>query len=208
MAKQTVGGNSNAEQFSVDTFVGTGGGGGSTTSANDDIHNCSDDRPTITLTVASGTNICTVTCTLTATVSAGGSHPLNHPERPQFPGTVNFMVNGQNVGSKSVNDPSDTVSLEYTVTSSGSATISAQVINSVLYDASDSVTATLNAGGGSPPPGGMGGGGGSGGGGGGNNPCDRRNPPRWCDDDDDDDGFGYLNPGILMSRISLSLRTS
>lgn len=144
LAKQDVTGNRNADQFSVDIYHGQGSGQ-SNTSASDDIHNCGDDRPSITLTVADGTNVCSGTCTLTATVSAGASHPLNSDQRPQFPGTVNFSVNGAAVGNMPVKDPSDTVSVTYTPTSDGPATISAQVINSVLYDATDSVTVTLTA---------------------------------------------------------------
>lgn len=146
LAKQTVSGNSSADHFSVDIYHGRGATEGSASTASDDIHNCGDDRPSVTLTVGDGTNVCMATCTITATVSAGSSHPLNSDQRPQFPGLVNFLVNGQQVESRNVKDPGDTVSITYTPTTTGAVTVSAQVINSVLYDATDSVTATLTAG--------------------------------------------------------------
>jgi hypothetical protein len=68
---------------------------------------------------------------MTAFVQAG-THPFNDSEHSQYPGTVNFFVNGQNVGSRNVSDPSDTVSLSCPSGASGTAT--AQVIDSVLYD--------------------------------------------------------------------------
>lgn len=191
LARQTVTGNSNADQFSVDTFFGAGASAQQGNSnATDDVHSCSDDRPTVTLTVGDGSNTCAITCTITATVTAGSSHPLNDPNRPQFPGTVNFSVNGQVVGSQSVRDPSDTVSITFTPSSSGSAQVSAQVINSVLYDATDTVTANFIVGG--PPPGG---------GGMGGDPCDVRPKPPGCRGPGQsaiDPFFSYLVPRIWL----------
>jgi hypothetical protein len=69
---------------------------------------------------------------------------LNDPQYPQNPGTVNFYVNDKLIGSKPVNDPADTVSITYSPTSSGSATVRAQVIDSVLYDSSDSKSVSFS----------------------------------------------------------------
>jgi hypothetical protein len=89
------------------------------------------------------------TATLTAFVSAG-THPLNDPQYPQFPGSVSFSVNGQSVGSRGAADPQDNVSITYTIPSSGSYTINATVTDSVLYSATDSVTANFTKAGAGP----------------------------------------------------------
>lgn len=135
LAKQTLGGSSAPTSFNADIFYPPGASAsattGTSTSESDDVHSCSDTRPSVNLTV-SGPDANGV-YTFTAFVQAG-THPLNDPQYPQYPGTVNFYVNGQNVGSKAVSDPSDTQSITYTPTSSFSGTVTAQVIDSVLYD--------------------------------------------------------------------------
>jgi hypothetical protein len=142
LAKQTLGGTAAPNSFSVDVFYppGSNPSAASNASGNDDIHNCSDAKPTVTLTVsgpdASGNY------TLTAFAQAG-THPLSDGQYPQFPGTVNFMVNGQQVGSQPVSGDSQTVSINYHPASSGEATVTAQVIDSVLYDAT-SEAQTIN----------------------------------------------------------------
>jgi len=131
LAKQTASGDSNAERFSVDIFTGAAAAAAGNTSQNDDVHSCSDVRPSITLTVSDNGN---GTYTLTATASQG-THPLNDPQRTQFPGTINFLVNGQVVQAVTFGDTSVTTqSFTYTPTSGGNATVTAQVIDSVLYD--------------------------------------------------------------------------
>jgi hypothetical protein len=78
-----------------------------------------------------------------------GSHPFNDPKYPQYPGTVNFFVDGQLVGTSSIADPADTVSITYEAESGGSATVTAQVIDSVLYEAtSNAVEVNFSGGGG------------------------------------------------------------
>lgn len=147
LAKETLGGSSAPSTFSIDPFYPPGGAGGSTgtatTGASDDVHSCSDTKPTMTLTVDQNCS----TCTFTAFVQAG-THPLNSAQYPQYPGTVNFYVNEQLIGSQPVSDPASTVSITYNASGGGSATVRAQVIDSVLYEASDSKTATFAGGGG------------------------------------------------------------
>lgn len=147
LAKQVLGGNSAPTSFNADIFYPPGASAsatsGTSSSGNDDVHSCGDTKPSITLTVADAD--CS-SCTFTAFVQAG-SHPFNDPQYPQYPGTVNFYVNGQLVGSKSVSDPSDTLSISYDATSNGSATVTAQIIDSVLYDAtSDPVSVNFTQG--------------------------------------------------------------
>lgn len=113
--------NSNASNWNVDIFVGgsTSGGLASATS-NDDVHNCDDAKPTISLS-SDGT---------TATY-AQGTHPLSGDK---FKGVVNFVANGQVV--KSVNVSSDgSVSVDASLLPGG-ADVYAEVIDSVLYSTS------------------------------------------------------------------------
>ncbi|MBI2007979.1 transglycosylase domain-containing protein [Candidatus Saccharibacteria bacterium] len=147
LAQQKLGGSSAPTAFSVDPFYPPGGGSTSTstTGASDDVHSCSDTKPSITLTVAD-TNCSS--CTFTAFVQAG-THPFNDSQYSQYPGTVNFYVNGQLVGSKPISDPADTVSITYNASSGGSGTVTAQVIDSVLYDATSNAVSVNFSGGGS-----------------------------------------------------------
>lgn len=146
LAKQTQGGNASANKFSIDTFYGAAASSGSS-SAQDDVHSCSDTKPAIVSFFIGGQDAsdggtlqCDSTCTITTAASAG-THPFNDSNYPQFPGTVNLQVNGQTVQSSAVSDPSDTVTFTYQ--GSGSAQISIQVIDSVLYS-TQSATATVN----------------------------------------------------------------
>lgn len=160
LAKQTVGGSSNAEQFSVDIYYGSGGARDSTanTTANDDIHSCGDSPPAIAAFYVGGNNVtsggnttCTGSpCAITATISAG-THPLTSPERPQFPGTVNLLVNGQVSQSQQVGDSPATVTFNHS--GSGTQTISIQVIDSVLYSATSPSATVVFGSAEVPPPG-------------------------------------------------------
>ncbi len=140
LAKQTLGGSSAPNAFSVDIFYPPGQTGSTSTgtaaSGFDDVHSCNDQKPSVNLTVTDNND---GTYTFTAFVQAG-THPFNDSQYSQYPGTVNFLVNGQQVGTANVSDPSDTKSITYTPTSGGEATVSAQVIDSVLYDATDQKT--------------------------------------------------------------------
>lgn len=133
--------NSDSNTFSVDKFVK---GGGSSTSDKDDIHNCSDAKPTITLTNKDFT--CgTGGCAISALVSTG-THPLSSE---QFPGTVNFLIDGQIVNTQNIGSDG-TVTYNYTPDFTGTKSLSVQIIDSVLYDGNDSTTITASGGGGGP----------------------------------------------------------
>lgn len=146
-AKQTVGG-ANDNSFSADIFWPVGQKSSSsttTTTASDNVHNCSDTMPSVTLTApstCSSTDNGNQGCTITATVTAG-THPLGGSS---FGGTVAIDVNGNVVKTFNVTDSPSTVSFFYSPTSSGSATITATVTDSVLYQATDSASVTLNGG--------------------------------------------------------------
>lgn len=145
LARQTLG-NSNANTWNVDKWAGgsatTGGSTTANSTATDNIHNCNDSPPSITLTAPPSCSADQGGCDITATV-AQGTYALTDNTRPQFPGTVNFMVNGQVVSTQTVSDSPSTVTYHYVPSSTGSVTLSAQVIDSVLYQATD--TATVDA---------------------------------------------------------------
>jgi membrane peptidoglycan carboxypeptidase len=140
--------NSNAASWNIDIFNGgrqsvssgnsSSGGSTNSTSANDDVHNCNDSPPTVTLTAPA---TCDRSCVITATVSQG-THPLSDAQHAQYPGTVSFTLNGQTIHSERVSTSPSTISFNYTPSSSGSGTLTANVTDSVLYQGSSS--ASLN----------------------------------------------------------------
>ena len=132
-AKQTAGGSSAPNAFSIDIFYPPGQTANSTTvdsSAQDDVHHCGDSPPSITIT--SPTSDCNDTCTVSATPFAG-THALNDATYAQFPGTVNIAVNGTTVCSSSNISDGVPVSCSYSATFSGSGQVTATVTDSVLY---------------------------------------------------------------------------
>jgi hypothetical protein len=69
-----------------------------------------------------------------------GAHPLNSD---QYKGTLNLIIGGQTVQSQNITDPGT-----YTftgITGSGTQQVSAQVIDSVLYDATAATTTSFNS---------------------------------------------------------------
>ncbi len=118
-----------ASSFSGDTFVD---GGGANTQEKDDVHKCGDKKPTVSVSTACSNG----TCVLTANIKQG-THPLNSS---RFPGTLTFTVDGATV--KTVNVKSSGT-VKHTVTGSGSKKVSVSLVDSVLYDASDSDTASF-----------------------------------------------------------------
>jgi len=149
-------GNSNASSFSVDQFVDGGGSGSSgyNTSANDDVHKCSDRKPTVSVTLAridssngnsTGPIMCGDGCAITVTVSQG-THPLTSKN---FRGKVDLTINGNVVRTFNVTQ-GGLQSFTYNFTpgkKSGTSSISAQATDSVLYQGSDSTSASNKSGG-------------------------------------------------------------
>jgi hypothetical protein len=135
--------NGNVASWNIDRFVNhgtpnigsaTSGVSSSSASANDDVHNCNDSPPTVTLTAPS---TCQTSCTITATVTQG-THPLNDPQYPQDPGTLTFTLDGHVIHTAAVSNSPSTVSFTYNPTSSGNGTLAATVTDSVLYSGSQS----------------------------------------------------------------------
>jgi membrane peptidoglycan carboxypeptidase len=148
LARQTLT-NSNASSWNIDLWNGGSTSSTNTTSssaskATDDVHSCNDSPPSITITAPSTCSADEGGCTITATASQG-THALTDPSFGQFPGTVNFTINGQVVKTANVSDSPSSVSFTYVPTTSGDVTITAQVIDSVLYQATDSANFTAQA---------------------------------------------------------------
>lgn len=123
-----------ANTFSVDKYIG-GGSANADTTQHDDIHKCDDIKPSIALSTTKNGN----TYHLVATVSQG-THPLSSDK---YPGTVTFTIDGQVLTGGSFNMQSPgTVEFNYEGNFDGSKTIVATIVDSVLYDASDSATLT------------------------------------------------------------------
>lgn len=113
--------------FSGDTFVD----GGANLAEEDDIHNCDDRMPGISITATEdGVNY-----RIRANVTQG-THPLSSED---FRGVVNFRINGEIVQTYEVNAPGNTPTFSYSGDFSGSKRITAEVVDSVLYDNSDSI---------------------------------------------------------------------
>jgi membrane peptidoglycan carboxypeptidase len=150
-AQQQLGGNAAPNAFSIDQFYPPGNNASnvsnvSNTGATDDVHNCGDSPPTITLNSSSD---CTNSCSLSATPFAG-THPLNDSNYPQFPGTVTIAINGSTVCSSNHISDGVPVACNYSPTFSGSGTITATVTDSVLYTGSDTATVNFSSAGAGP----------------------------------------------------------
>ncbi len=111
--KDGTGADSNT--FSVDKFVT--GSAGADTGEKDDVHKCDDTKPSIILKDNGNGSI-------TATASAG-THPLSSDK---YPMTINFLVDGQIVNTSNSNPAT------YTPDFNSSTVVTAQVIDSVLYE--------------------------------------------------------------------------
>jgi hypothetical protein len=149
-AKQTAGGSSAPNAYSIDIFYPPGQAVNSSaidSTAQDDVHHCGDSPPTITITSPSDGDNCSGSCTITATAFSG-THPLNDPSYAQFPGTITISVGGNTICSKNAND-GEPISCDYSPTTSSSGSITATVTDSVLYSAATSVTVNFTATGGS-----------------------------------------------------------
>ncbi len=122
----------NANSFSGDKFVGAGA---ANTTESDDVHKCDDALPSIHILSSNSTSV-------TVQVS-GGTHPLSSD---QFPGTVSIVIDGQTVQSYPVsNATGQPMVLSYNYSGNGSKTVTVTVVDSVLYDASDSATVNFSA---------------------------------------------------------------
>lgn len=149
-AAKEVAYNSNAAFWNADIFKGgkanigssSSGGSGTSSNATDDVHNCNDSPPTVTLTAPSS---CPPSgCVITATVTQG-THPFYDAQYSQFPGTLNITLGGKVINSTRVKDSPSTISFNYKPTYTGSGTLTATVTDSVLYSGSQSLPFSFTA---------------------------------------------------------------
>lgn len=142
LAKETVGG-ANANTFSIDLFYPPGQTAGSstaTTGTTDNIHNCGDSQPTVTVTQNSCED--TSDCDFTVVVTQG-TLPLSGGSYTTAPaGTIELIANGQTLATQTI--PSGAVS-PYDATFTNVAivngeTIEAQAVDSVLYSGTNTTT--------------------------------------------------------------------
>jgi penicillin-binding protein 1A len=126
-----------SNNFSADRFVGLNSDGNSSADATDDIHKCDDIKPTIDPLSIDGDG-------KVSTTIHQGTHPLSSDA---YKGTVNFIAGGQVLQSFGVDNDGQEVSYDSSSQPAGTV-ISAQIIDSVLYqgDSANSVT-TSNSGG-------------------------------------------------------------
>lgn len=131
--KTTTGGDANS--FSVDKFVGTGGG--ANTSTKDDVHKCDDVKPRARFasTTDNGGGNYTIYIDVTK-----GTHPLSSDAHP---GSLTVSIDGKQVHSSKVTK-SGMVTFNYKASSNGSKKVTATIVDSVLYDNSDSGTFTAS----------------------------------------------------------------
>ncbi len=127
-----------ANSFSSDKFVGQGAG--ANTSEKDDIHKCGDAKPDIL--VSSSPATCTSSCSIIVTVTQG-THAIAGGSNG---GTINVIIDGQVVQSFPAANGSQT--LNFTYSGTGGKSVTVEVIDSVLYDASTSTGIEFSAGGG------------------------------------------------------------
>ncbi|HKU18496.1 MAG TPA: transglycosylase domain-containing protein [Candidatus Saccharimonadales bacterium] len=143
LAKKVQGGASE-NSFSIDIFYGTtasnSDGTNTNTSANDDVHNCNDAKPSITITqgACEDATKCDFTVAITQGTAAlsGGSYTTTPA------GTISLIADSNTLQSMSI--PTDSGS-PYTYTFvavpvANGQTLQAQVVDSVLYSGADTVT--------------------------------------------------------------------
>jgi hypothetical protein len=145
LAKQTQT-NGNAASWNIDIFSGGRPNIGSATSsssrsaatqATDDVHNCNDPLPLISVSVA-GNNCGPGSCTIIVTASQqAGGHPLSGGSYTAPPaGTITVSMAGQTICTVSIPADSSDVysgSCSFTPTTEQQAQLTATVVDSVLY---------------------------------------------------------------------------
>lgn len=128
---------SSADTFSTDKFVGTGG---ANTSENDDVHKCDDSKPTITLSVSSNGDGYDISVT-----AYKGTHPLSSDK---FKGQIILSLDGQTLagGEYSLTETDSATRTYSNYKPSSSGTLTATVVDSVLYATTDSKTVNASSG--------------------------------------------------------------
>ncbi|MDZ7786177.1 MAG: transglycosylase domain-containing protein [Candidatus Saccharibacteria bacterium] len=133
LARERVSGGG-ASSFSSDPFV-DGGAGGANTEEEDDVHDCGDSKPGVSLSAnKTGGNSWQISTTVSQ-----GTHPLSSSE---FPGKIDYKINGKTVRSVSVSSGGTQSSFTYTPNFTGTKQMTAEIVDSVLYQSSDTAAIT------------------------------------------------------------------
>ncbi len=119
---------SDPAQFSGDEFVDRA----ADTTQEDDVHDCDDTLPGISLSVSESDGNYRIRANVTQ-----GTHPISSDD---FQGVVEFRVNGSVVQEYDINSPGNTPTFTYSGSFSGTRELTAIVVDSVLYDNQDSTT--------------------------------------------------------------------
>lgn len=126
--------NSSSAAFSVDQFSGAD----ADTNNKDDVHLCTDSRPTISVNTGAGTGN---SYSITVIIGQGTHDLVGNSDKGG--GKLNIMVDGAVVQSFDLSSGTYSYTASYTPTSADNHTVSAQVIDSVLYEATSS-SATIS----------------------------------------------------------------
>jgi membrane peptidoglycan carboxypeptidase len=117
-----------------------GGTTASSSTQTDNVHNCNDSPPTVSITAPT---TCDKTCTVTVTATQG-TKPLSGGAYGASPaGTISVTAGGKTVSNVTIPTSSSNVysySFSYTPSATGSVTLAATAIDSVLYSGTSSQT--------------------------------------------------------------------
>lgn len=146
--------NRNTSVWNVDIFMNgnpsTTANTGTSAQGSDDVHNCGDVAPTVTITAVNGKSVngdascpATGSCTVQVHVEQG-THPLTDSQYADYPGTITLSSNGQTLQTQQVNNTGDyTLTFNVPDGTAGSLQLQAQVTDSVLYQSTDTRTVTI-----------------------------------------------------------------
>ncbi|HEX5447992.1 MAG TPA: hypothetical protein VFW90_02210, partial [Candidatus Saccharimonadales bacterium] len=145
LARENNSNGSLLSQLSVDQFYPPGHAANPSSShsnptATDNVHSCDDaNNLEITLTVTNNNN---GTYTISGTATDNTKYGFNDSRYPQYPGYITLSVNGKAIKTcKNLPDTLATCSVtSYKPSKSGSQTVTAQAVDSVLYSDTDSQT--------------------------------------------------------------------
>lgn len=150
---RSAAGDTNINAFSIDKFIDGSLNKSTTigsTASTDNVHICGDSLPQISTPILNSTCTVGIVCNFTVTATAG-SHPFNDVLYSNFPGTINLLSGRTILATKAISDnncspdastagSTCTVTISYAPTGSGTVSIIAQVIDSVLYSATSEST--------------------------------------------------------------------
>ncbi len=148
LARKTQGGNFNVSAFSADIFFNASGSAAANVTANDNVHNCGDTSPSVSVTQAQCDS--PGKCDFTVVVTQG-TDALTGAYNTSPASTVSLSVNGQVVASQPIPAGAGANGTPYQTTFSGVSvtdgqSVQAQAVDSVLYSGNSTITASNTGG--------------------------------------------------------------